>query len=86
MQAYTFKPVSNYAHTAKEVSTNSTPEAFVREVVVHNTYDADATWIRAAPLVGTDVVGVLVADNGHGMSRPVGNDSKGDLVDAKVCF
>ena len=70
MQPYTFKPVSNYAHTAKEVSTNSTPEAFVREVVVHNTYDADATWIRAAPLVGTDVVGVLVADNGHGMSRP----------------
>lgn len=86
MQTYTFKPVSNYAHTAKEVSTNSTPEAFVREVLVHNTYDADATWIRVAPLVGTNVVGVLVADDGHGMSRPHGTDSKGDLVDRKVCF
>ena len=85
LQSYTFNPVSNYSHTAKEVSTNSSPEAFVRELL-HNSYDADATWVRMAPLVGADpqAVGMVAADNGHGMTRPHHVNDEGELVDVRV--
>lgn len=74
MQEDIISAVSNYTHTAEEVSMNSTAEAFVREVVVHNPYDAGANWVRTAPLIGSGLAGILVADNGHGMTRNISKD------------
>ena len=76
--------VSNYSHTAEEVSTNLAPDAFLREVAVHNPYDANATRVRVAPLLGPETVGIIVADNGDGMTRQVGRNKKGQIFDRNV--
>ena len=75
-QEYIIEPVSNYSHTAEDVSTNLTPDAFLREVAVHNPYDANASWVRVVPLFGEDTTGIMVADNGEGVTRAVGNTTK----------
>ncbi len=77
---------SNYAHTAKEASKNSYPEGFVREVGVHNPYDAKANWIRFAPLLGKNLpTGVLIADDGHGMTENIySDDDERNPIDVNV--
>lgn len=58
----------------------------MREVGVHNPFDANADWIRFAPLLGKNLpVGALIADNGHGMSRNIHeDDAQRDPEDSDV--
>ena len=72
--------VSIYSHTAEEVSTNCAPEAFLHKVAVHNPYDANASWVRVAPLLREGTVGTIIVDNGDCMSGAVGKNKNCQLV------